>query len=40
MIKFCDDLKVFKVVRMRIDYEGWQKDFTGQGNKMADELQQ
>lgn len=29
VIKFCDFLKVFKV-RMRTDYEGWQKDFKRQ----------
>jgi len=28
--KISDDLKVFKVRRMRTDYEGWQKDFTRQ----------
>lgn len=30
MTNFSDDLKVFKVVRMTTDYEGWQKDFTRQ----------
>lgn len=28
--KFADNLKVFKVIRTRTDYEGWQKDFTRQ----------
>lgn len=28
--KFPDDVIVFKVIRMRTDYEGWQKDFTRQ----------
>lgn len=28
--KFSDDLIVFKVIRMRTDYEGWQQDFTRQ----------
>lgn len=28
--KFSGDLKVFKVIRMRTDCEGWQKDFTRQ----------
>lgn len=28
--KFAEDLKVFKVIRMRTDYEGWQEDFARQ----------